>query len=93
MDQKAPYALYIDRMHSEYIVAGAHVAFSVGNQNESFYGIHQDILPIQLCTAVKQAVVLYAFGKYCIRTKNRIILTKQSGRPLKLKVVIRCRKK
>ena len=26
-------------------------------------------------------------------TKNRIILTKQSGRPLKLKVVIRCRKK
>ena len=27
------------------------------------------------------------------RTKNRIILTKQSGRPLKLKVVIRCRKK
>ena len=59
MDQKAPYALYIDRMHSEYIVAGAHVAFSVGNQNESFYGIHQDILPIQLCTAVKQAAVLY----------------------------------
>ena len=59
MDQKAPYALYIDRMHSEYIVAGAHVAFSVGNQNESFYGIHQDILPIQLCTAVKQASVLY----------------------------------
>ena len=44
-------------MHPEYIVA--HVAFSVGNQNESFYGIHQDILPIQLCTAVKQAVVLY----------------------------------
>ena len=59
MDQKAPYALYIDRMHSEYIVAGAHVAFSAGNQNESFYGIHQDILPIQLWTAVKQAVVLY----------------------------------
>ena len=59
MDQKAPYALYIDRMHSEYIVAGAHVAFSVGNQNESFYGIHQDILPIQLWTAVKQAAVLY----------------------------------
>ena len=27
------------------------------------------------------------------KTKNRIILTKQSGRPLKLKVVIRCRKK
>ena len=26
-------------------------------------------------------------------TKNQIILTKQSGRPLKLKVVIRCRKK
>ena len=59
MDQKAPYALYIDRMHSEYIVAGAHVAFSVWNQNESFYGIHQDILPIQLWTAVKQAAVLY----------------------------------
>ena len=59
MDQKAPYALYIDRMHPEYIVAGARVAFSVGNQNESFYGIHQDILPIQLWTAVKQAAVLY----------------------------------
>ena len=59
MDQKSHYSLYIDRMHSEYIGAGAHVAFSVGNQNESFYGIHQDILPIQLCTAVKQAVVLY----------------------------------
>ena len=28
-----------------------------------------------------------------LTTKNRIILTKQSGRPLKLKVVIRCRKK
>ena len=28
-----------------------------------------------------------------LKTKNRIILTKQSGRPLKLKVVIRCRKK
>ena len=28
-----------------------------------------------------------------LMTKNRIILTKQSGRPLKLKVVIRCRKK
>ena len=27
------------------------------------------------------------------KTKNRIILTKQSGRPLKLKVIIRCRKK
>ena len=59
MDQKSQYALYIDRMHSEYIVAGAHVAFSAGNQNESFYGIHQDILPIQLCTAVKQAAVLH----------------------------------
>ena len=59
IDQKSHYALYIVRMHSEYIVAGAHVAFSVGNQNESFYGIHQDILPIQLCTAVKQAAVLY----------------------------------
>ena len=30
---------------------------------------------------------------YASKTKNRIILTKQSGRPLKLKVVIRCRKK
>ena len=28
-----------------------------------------------------------------VTTKNRIILTKQSGRHLKLKVVIRCRKK
>ena len=59
MDQKSHYALYIDRMHSEYIVAGAQVAFSDGNQNESFYGIHQDILPIQLCTQLSNRPLYY----------------------------------
>ena len=38
-------------------------------------------------------VLRLAIQRILNRTNNRIILTKQSGRPLKLKMVIRCRKK
>ena len=51
-----------------------------------------NIIWLEKITRIRIRILVFGLN-YSNKTKNRIILTKQSGRPLKLKVVIRCRKK
>ena len=61
---------------------------------EKFSGKFEDLDKKTIAKVVENFEKEHKKVRAClVKTKNRIILTKQSGRPLKLKVVIRCRKK
>ena len=60
--------------------------------NQIQYGTNQRSFA-RVCHFPRYSCNCYEDCLCYLMTKNRIILTKQSGRPLKLKVVIRCRKK